>query len=169
MQALLVFGMRDRVAVLAVFAAALLVLRCGGNTPSAPVVVPMPTPVPSPACVATARAQYVISGGPKATDHFNVDDWLHVDLNGERIAEGSICFPDLRQCPGSAPIQFDAGTGGLLRLRAEDANACYSLDALYLQKTDGTCLTTLNDAISGPNCDSEPPMQVFFDRTYVLP
>ena len=161
--------MLDRLPLLAVAGTTFLALSCGAGTPSAPVVVPTPTPVPSPACVTTASAQYVLSGGPNATDHFNVDDWLHVDLNGVRIAEGSICFPDIRQCPGSAPIQFAAGTGALLRLRAEDANQCYSLDALYLQKTDGSCLTRLNSAISGPNCGAEPPKQVFFDQTFVLP
>ena len=161
--------MLSRQRALAIAGMALLVFSCGERAPSAPAAVQSPTPVPSPPCLSTASAQYVISGGPSATQHFNVDDILRVYLNGERIAEGTICFPDLRQCPGSAPIQFAAGTGDSLRLTAEDGNQCYSLDALYLQKGDGTCLTKLNDAIMGPNCGAEPPKQIFFDRTYVLP
>jgi hypothetical protein len=127
------------------------------------------TPPAVAPCVPTLGREYVLSGGPDPSAHFNVDDVLRVFLNGVLIAQGTICFPDIRQCPGSAPIRFRGNTGDTLTLEAQDANNCYSLDALFLQKDDGTCLRQLNSRISGPNCGSEPPMQVFFRESYTLP
>lgn len=119
-----------------------------------------------PPCVATTSAAYVVSGGPDLDAGIFVDDILRVFVEGTLIAEisqGGGC------CPPADPVTFAADTGDALRLQAQDANDCYSLGPLYLQKTDGSCLTRLTDGLNGPNCGSEPPEQVFFDETFILP
>lgn len=117
-------------------------------------------------CVATTGAEYVISGGPDPDAGIFVDDILRVFVNASLVAEVS---QGGRCCPPVAPIRFVANTGDILRVQAQDANDCYSLEALWLQKADGSCLTQLTGDIFGPNCGSEPPEQIFFDQTFTLP
>jgi hypothetical protein len=120
----------------------------------------------SPECVETTGIEYVLSGGPEPDAGIFVDDILSVFLNGDLITEFS---QSGRCCPPADPVRFIANTGDTLRVVAQDANNCYSLETLYLQKVNGNCLTLLTEDIFGPNCDSEPPMQTFFDETFVLP
>lgn len=130
---------------------------------SAPTLTPTSTPIP---CTATADAEYIISGSTLADSGIFVDDILRVFVNNSRVAEinqGGNC------CPPADPIRFVASSGDTLRLQAQDANACYSLDTLWLQKSDGSCLTRLTGDIAGPNCNAEIPRQVFFDETFTLP
>lgn len=122
--------------------------------------------LPPPLCVATAGAEYVISGGTEPDAGIFVDDILRVFVNGDLVAEVS---QGGRCCPPANPIRFVADTGDTLRVQAQDANVCYSLEALWLQKADGSCLTQLTGDIFGPNCGSEPPEQIFFDETFPLP
>ncbi len=122
--------------------------------------------VKPPACVPGSGQEYVISGGLDPNAGILVDDILRVYVNGDLIAEvnqGGGC------CPPVLPIHFVANTGDQLRVVAQDGNNCYSLGALYLQKANGSCLTQLAMAFSGPACGSEPPEQVFFDQTFTLP
>ena len=119
-----------------------------------------------PPCVATTGAEYVISGGPDPGAEIFVDDILRVFVNAGLVAEVS---QGGRCCPPVAPIRFVADTGDILRVQAQDANDCYSLEALWLQKADGSCLTQLTGDIFGPNCGSEPPEQIFFDQNFTLP
>ena len=65
--------------------------------------------------------------------------------------------------------RFVADTGDTLRVQGIDANDCYSLEALWLQKADGSCLTQLSADVFGPNCGAERPQQIFFDETFILP
>jgi hypothetical protein len=111
-------------------------------------------------------AEYVISGGTDPGAGIFVDDILRVFLDGVLIYEGS---QGGRCCPPLPPISFVASTGDILRVQAQDANQCYSLEALWLQKADGSSLMQLTGDIFGPNCDSEPPEQIFFDQTFTLP
>lgn len=117
-------------------------------------------------CDASKGAEYVISGGADPSTGIFVDDILRVFVNGNLVAEVS---QGGRCCPPEAPIHFIADTGDLLRVQAQDANNCYSLEALWLQRADGSCLTQLTENIGGPNCGSEPPEQIFFDQTFTLP
>jgi len=117
-------------------------------------------------CQETANSEYILSGGPDPDAGIYVDDILRVTLNGELITE---FWQSGRCCPPADPVRFTADTGDTLRLAAEDANDCYSLESLYLQKADGSCLTQLTEDIFGPNCGAEPPNQIFFDESLVLP
>jgi hypothetical protein len=110
-------------------------------------------------------AEYIISGGPNPDAAIFVDDILRVFVNANLVAE-------VRQhghcCPPVPPIRFVANTGDILRVQAQDeARDCYSLDALWLQKSDGSCLTQLTGDIPG-RC-GEPPGRIFFDQTFTLP
>ena len=123
-------------------------------------------PVPAPPCLPTAGAEYILSGAAGPTAGIFVDDFLRVFVNGVQVADitqGGHC------CPPAAPIHFTADTGDSLRVQAQDGNECYSLDALWLRKADGSCATQLTGDISGPNCGAEPPGQIFFDQTSTLP
>lgn len=117
------------------------------------------------ACIA-GGAVYVISGGTNQDSGIFVDDILRVFLNGNLIFEGS---QGGRCCTALAPVRFVASPGDTLQVQAQDANACYSLEALWLQKADGTSLIQLTGDIFGPNCGSEPPEQIFFDQSLTLP
>jgi hypothetical protein len=117
------------------------------------------------ACIA-GGAVYVISGGTDQEAGIFVDDILRVFLNGVLIFEGS---QGGRCCTALAPVRFVATTGDTLQVQAQDANDCYSLEALWLQKADGGSLIQLTEDIFGPNCGSEPPEQIFFDQTFTLP
>jgi hypothetical protein len=114
----------------------------------------------------SVHAEYIISGGPKPDSVIYVDDSLKVFVNAILVAavnQGGVC------CPPVPAIHFFANTGDTLRLVALDANTCYSVNTLWLQKADGSCLTKLTDAIYGPNCGSEPWQTVFFDQIFILP
>ncbi len=114
-------------------------------------------------CVPTTGAEYVISGGPDIATGIDVDDIIRVFVNGNLVA-------DVFMTPLPLPsIHFVANTGDILRVQAQDANECYHLKALWLQKADGSCITQLTGDISGPNCGFEPPEQIFFDQTFSLP
>lgn len=117
------------------------------------------------ACIA-GGAVYVISGGLNQDAGIFVDDILRVFLNGDLIFEGS---QGGRCCTPLDPIRFVATAGDILQVQAQDANACYSLEALWLQKANGSSLIQLTGDIFGPNCGSEPPEQIFFDQTLTLP
>jgi hypothetical protein len=120
----------------------------------------------APECEPTAGAEYILSGGADPSAGIFVDDYLRVYVNGDLITEltqGGHC------CPPADPVHFIASTGDELRVEAQDANECYSLDPLFLQKNDGTCLMQLTEGIDGPDCGNEPPEQIFFDETFVLP
>ena len=121
------------------------------------------TPIP---CLATTDAEYIISGSPDPDAGIFVDDILRIFINGNRVTQVS---QGGRCCTPVPPIHFLASTGDILRVQAQDANNCYSLEALWLQMADGTCLTPLARDIYGPNCNSEPPLQIFFDQTFDLP
>ena len=121
---------------------------------------------PSIKCRKTKGAEYIISGGPDVTDGIFVDDFLDIYLNGVQISH-------IHQmggcCPPAEPVHFFADSLDILQVVATDANDCYSLGSLYLQKSDGSCLMQLTGEISGPNCGSEPFGQIFFDETFILP
>jgi hypothetical protein len=117
-------------------------------------------------CCPTTETEYVISNSPDQGDMIYVDDILKVYINGSLVASVE---QHGRCCPPMSPIHFIANTGDLLRIEAIDANRCYSLEFLWLQKADGSCLTQLTGDIFGPNCDSEPPNQTFFNQTFTLP
>ena len=129
----------------------------------APTYIPTLTSIP---CIATTESEYIISGSPVPDVGIFVDDFLRVFVNTSLVAEES--QGDLSD-PPVAPIHFVSNTGVTLRVQAQDANACYSLGSLWLQKSDGSCLTLLTDEIWGKNCGSEIPKQIFFDQTYILP
>jgi len=127
-----------------------------------PTSIPTSTPIP---CIITTGSTYIISGGPNPDGNIFVDDILRVFVNTRLVVDvnqGGRC------CQPVPPISFVANTGDSLRVQAEDANACYSLEALWLQKADGSCLTLLTEDIFGDNCDSEIPYQLFFDQMYIL-
>ncbi len=126
-------------------------------------LTPTSTPIP---CVASTESEYIISGGIHSDDGIFVDDILRVFINETLITEIS---QGGRCCQPATPIHFIANSGDTLRVQAQDANACYSVETLWLQKSDGSCLTLLTNEIFGPNCDSEIPRQIFFDQTFVLP
>jgi hypothetical protein len=117
------------------------------------------------ACIAGGSV-YVISGGTNQDAGIFVDDILRVFLDGNLIFEGS---QGGRCCTALPPVRFVATTGDILRVQAQDANDCYSLEALWLQKADGSALIQLTEDIFGPNCGFEPPEQIFFDETFTLP
>jgi hypothetical protein len=122
--------------------------------------------VPIPECVPTTGMGYILSGGINPDAGIFVDDYLRVYLNGDLISEfsqGGHC------CPPGDPVHFTADSGDTLRIQAQDANNCYSLDPLYLQKQDGSCLMQLTEEIYGPDCGNEPPEQIFFDEIFELP
>jgi hypothetical protein len=126
----------------------------------------MAPPTSTPTYTPTTGTEYIISGGPGSNAEIFVDDILRVFVNSNLVTEvqqGGHC------CPPVPSIHFVANTGDVLRVQAQDANACYSLDALWLQKADGSGLTQLTGDIAGPNCNSEPPEQIFFDQTFTLP
>ena len=128
---------------------------------------PTPTYTPSPiSCFATTGAEYIISGGVNPQAGIFVDDILRVFVNTKLVTEVS---QSGRCCPPAPAIHFTADSGDTLRVQAQDANACYSLETLWLQKADGSCRSQLTKGISGPNCNSEPPKQIFFDQTFTLP
>lgn len=117
-------------------------------------------------CTASTQSEYVISGSADSDEGIFVDDILRVFVNEVLLAEIS---QGGRCCQPAAPIRFVANTGDTLRIQAQDANNCYGLETLWLQKSDGSCLTLLTNGASGPNCGSEIPKQVFFNQTFVLP
>jgi len=134
----------------------LLVSACTSGQTLTPTITP----------TKTASTEFIISGGPNQSAAIYVDDILRVFVNGSKVAEvqqGGHC------CSPVAPIHFFAHTGDTLRVQAQDANNCYSLDAIWLQKSDGSGLTQLSGDISGPNCDHEPLEQIFFDQIFTLP
>jgi len=117
-------------------------------------------------CIPTKNTEYILTCGPNPTDGIYVDDFLRVYINGFKVA-------DINQmghcCPPADPIHFIASSGDTLRIQAQDGNSCYSIDALWLQKANGSCLRQLTPEIYGPNCGYEPPEQVFLDQSFVLP
>jgi len=122
-----------------------------------------PTHVP---CAATSGADYIISGGSDPNAGIYVDDTLRVFVNTCLVAEvhqGGHC------CQPVPPIHFVANSGDMLLVQAQDSNNCYSLDSLWLQMVGGGYLTQLTGNINGPNCGSEPPGQIFFNKTLTLP
>jgi hypothetical protein len=122
--------------------------------------------VKPPPCVPTTGSEYILSGGSDPSAGIFVDDFLRVTVDGAQVAEvqqGGRC------CTPASPIRFTASTGGSLTVVAQDGNDCYSLEKLYLQKADGSCLTELTSGIFGPSCGQEPPGQIFFNQTFTLP
>ena len=126
-------------------------------------LTPTSTSIP---CITSTKSEYIISGSTNSGDGIFVDDILRVYVNKKLVTEVS---QGGRCCQPAASIHFVANTGDTLRIQAQDANACYSLETLWLQKSDGSCLTLLANDIIGLHCDSEIPNQVFFDQTFVLP
>jgi hypothetical protein len=116
------------------------------------------------ACI-PGGAVYVISGGTDQDAGIFVDDILRIFLNGVLIFEGS---QGGRCCTPLDPFRFVATPGDELRVQAQDSNQCFSLEALWIQKADGSSLIQLTGDIFGPNCDFEEPNQIFFDQTFTL-
>ena len=114
----------------------------------------------------TTNVEYILSHSPDPFDPIFVDDYIRIYVNGSLIGSYS---QSGHCCPPLPPIHFIANTGDVLRIQAQDANECYSLDALWLQKATGSCLTFITGDIYGPNCGSEIPNQIFFDETFILP
>jgi hypothetical protein len=129
-----------------------------------PARAPTDAPTPTPPAAATS-GEYIISGGSPSAGIY-VDDVLRVFVNEVLVAEveqhGRCCSP-------VSPIRFTAKPGDSLRVQAQDWNDCYSLEALWLHKADGSSKTQLTGDIFGPNCGSEPQGQIFFDKTFTLP
>jgi hypothetical protein len=140
----------------------LLAPACGPTSTPAPIPAFTPTLI---SCVATTSAEYIISGGSDPDAGIFVDDILRVFVNADLVTEVS---QGGRCCPPAPPICFIANTRDVLRAQAQDANNCYSLETLWLQRTDGSCLTRLTKDISGPSCGSEPLNQVFLGQTFDL-
>lgn len=120
----------------------------------------------SKSCCPSIAAEFVLSGGTNPEKGIYVDDYLRVYINSELIAE---ITQGGHSSPPAEPIHFIANSGDVLRIIAQDANECYSLDALWFQKINGSCLTLITEDVYGPNCGSEPFGQIFFDQTFILP
>jgi hypothetical protein len=130
-----------------------------------PALAPTDAPTPTPRA-ATTGGGYIISGGADPGAGIYVDDVLRVFVNGVPVAEVE---QHGRCCPPVSPIHFAANPGDSLRVQAQDWNDCYSLEALWLHKADGSSRTQLTGDIFGPNCGFEPQGQIFFDKTFTLP
>lgn len=146
-------------------AAGVAVAGGGGNSSggSVPSTAAQPTPTPTPVCFATHDRTYVLSGAATPSVGISVDDILRVYLNGVLL----LTYNPFER--GNSPLQISGNTGDSLKLEAQDANKCYSLGPVWLQKDDGSCLRQLTAGVSGPACGSEPPKQVFFVQFFTLP
>jgi hypothetical protein len=149
-------------------------------TPTAtptPAPTPEPTPTPVP-CVPGQDQVFILSSGTDPTAHIAVDDSLRAFVGDELVGQASNCWPDSVPCDASKPIRFRATSGEMLTLEGEDASCgtsctedtgqCFHLDAVYLQKEDGTCLRQLVPEVRSYDC-ALPRLRIFLRETFTLP
>jgi ribosomal protein S28E/S33 len=107
--------------------------------------------------------EFVLSGGPVATEPIEVDDNLFVYVNRDLV------FGDRAARAGAvAPIAFRAKRGDKLRIVARDVVApCRQLDPLYLHCASGGAPRRLFRGFA-QDCDNENAAGAFVTKTYKI-
>ena len=120
--------------------------------------------VESPREARGARCRdFVLSGGPLATEPIEVDDNLFVYVNKELV------FGNRADRAGAvAPIAFGAKRGDKIKIVARDVvTPCRQLDPLYLHCATGGAPRRLFRGVA-QDCDNENAAGVFVSKSYKI-
>lgn len=106
---------------------------------------------------------FVLSGGPLATEPIEVDDNLFVYVNKELV------FGNRADRAGAvAPIAFGAKRGDKIKIVARDViTPCRQLDPLYLHCASGGAPRRLFRGVA-QDCDNENAAGVFVSKSYKI-